>query len=167
MRKPKQFKSVDLFPTLDEAISWLPSASESKEGALCPCCLKFNKVYHRNISISTIKALFRLYRLNENMAGSYHSREFTASHSGGDFAKVASLGLFHKIRNEDTKKKHSGYWLITDSGKEFCRGKLQIQEKLVIYQNKLVGTEGEFKYISDFWPNFDYGEMMNNGSIDE
>ena len=162
MKSPKQFKSPDLFPTLADAREWLPAAAESTRGAICPCCLEFNKVYRRKIPFSTIKALFNLYQLNENMPGEYHSREFTGSHSGGDFAKIAALGLFQKVLNKDTQKKHSGYWLITDAGKRFCRGELSIQERLIIYHNELTGTSGEFKFISDFWPNFDYGELMNS-----
>jgi hypothetical protein len=161
MKEAQQFNSPDLFPTLDDAREWLPKAAESTEGAICPCCLEFNKVYRRKIPFSTIKALFNLYQLNENMAGEYHSREFTGSHSGGDFAKIAALGLFSKVRSKDSSKKHSGYWFITEEGKRFCRGDLSIRERLIIYHNELIATSGEFKFISDFWPNFDYGELMN------
>tara|TARA_R110002167_G_scaffold6763_1_gene31941 strand:+ start:8059 stop:8562 length:504 start_codon:yes stop_codon:yes gene_type:complete len=163
MKKPQQFNSSELFPLLDDARTWLPEAAESREGAICPCCFEFNKVYHRTIPVNTVKSLFKLHQLNSQEARAYHSREFTESHSGGDFAKIAALGLFSKVKNLSTKKKESGYWYITESGKEFCRGDSLIQEKLIIYHNQLIGTEGTFKSIRDFWPEFDYSELMING----
>jgi hypothetical protein len=162
MKEAQEFNSDYAHPFLTDARRWLPQAAASKEGAICPCCGEFNKVYHRKIPLSTIQSLFRLYKLNENMAGAYHSRDFTGSHSGGDFAKIAALGLFSKELNEDTQKNCSGYWYITEAGKQFCRGTLNIREKLVIYHNELIDTEGEFKLIHEFWSGFDYGEMMND-----
>lgn len=145
---------------------WLREAAESKEGAICPCCGNFDKVYHRKIPLNTVKSLFRLYKLNSLEPKAYHSRDFTGSHSGGDFAKIAALGLLSKLKSNNEKKKDSGYWNITEEGKEFCRGESLIQEKLVIYHNELKGTEGDLKSIRDFWPEFDYRELMNGGSHD-
>jgi len=152
--------------TFEGIARWLREAAESKEGAICPCCGSFNKVYHRKISLNTVKSLFKLYKLNSLEPKAYHSRDFTGSHSGGDFAKIAALGLLSKVKNNNEKKKDSGYWNITEEGKKFCRGESLIQEKLVIYHNELKGTEGGLKSIRDFWPEFDYRELMNGGSHD-
>lgn len=152
--------------SIRRASEWLEEAAESKEGAICPCCGTFNKVYHRKIPLNTVKSLFRLYKLNSREPKAYHSRDFTGSHSGGDFAKIAALGLLSKVKNNNEKKKDSGYWNITEEGKKFCRGESLIQEKLVIYHNQLKGTEGDLKSIRDFWPEFDYRDLMNGGSDD-
>ena len=151
--------------SISQARRWLREAAESKEGAICPCCGTFNKVYHRKIPVNTVKALFKLYQLNSREPRAYHSRDFTGSHSGGDFAKIASLGLLSKVKNNNIKKKESGYWNITEAGKEFCRGESLIQEKLVIYHNELTGTEGALKSIRDFWPEFDYSELSQEGGL--
>ena len=87
---------------------WLREAAESKEGAICPCCGTFNKVYHRKIPLNTVKSLFRLYKLNSREPKAYHSRDFTGSHSGGDFAKIAALGLLSKVKTITRRRKILG-----------------------------------------------------------
>ena len=105
--KPKEFITTipsDITSYINWSISqarrWLREAAESR-----PEFDYSELMNHRKIPENTVKSLFKLHQLNSREPRAYHSREFTGSHSGGDFAKIAALGLFSKVKNNNTKKK--------------------------------------------------------------
>jgi hypothetical protein len=51
---------------------------------------------------------------------------------------------------------------ITPQGCLFVEGKMQIRDRIMLYHNAVHGMSGELQWISDFWPDFDYEELMKS-----
>ena len=150
---------TDLFTTLDESKEWLQENIDG--GAICPCCFKLDKVYRRKISTGSVKILARVYRLAARHPDRrfFHSSEFSEI-NGHEWTKFKHLGLLEEAENADKTKKTSARWSISERGKAFCRGTLRIPEELILYHDKLIGVTEVNKYINEFWPNFNYQELM-------
>ena len=155
-----QEMTLDLFTTLQQAKDWLAHSVEDPEGAICPCCERFDKVYSRKINNSSIRALASLHRYSRTGDAYHHYSDFVAKFQHGDFPKLQWLGLLERAPQDDKNKKTSGMYRITGRGRAFVRGEVAIPERVVLYHNVLVGTDGDQKYIKDFWPDFNYAELM-------
>ena len=152
---------TDLFTTLDESKGWLQENVD--DGAICPCCHRLDKVYNRKVSISMVSRVFDLYRYatTHGAAGWHSHRSFVSDQTvGRDFPLLRFIGLLDMEDSRDKSKKTSGSYRINLKGVQFCRGDLMIPERLIIYHNELIGVSTEEKHIQDFWPNFNYQELM-------
>lgn len=138
-----------------------------KEGVKCPCCEQFVKEYKRSIYARVARLLIELYKIDYTFAGPYRyvhiddiCRNVTDKGSG-DFAKLQFWGLVHLEENEDTKKKTSGKWMITETGKEFVLRKRSVQKYVHILLNKVRKFSGPQVTIDDcLGKDFDYAELM-------
>jgi len=151
-----------LFPSLQEAKDFIKEALKQEGGAICPCCEKPAREYKRKITKGLIESLGRLHRFTLEEKKPYHYHDFTPNHHGGDFAKLARIGLLKPAENDDDAKKASGFWSITEEGTQFCLNKIKIPDTLVFYNNQLVRTEGEMRLFSEFWPEFDYSKLLDS-----
>jgi len=158
---PTQFRSPNLFPTLSEAQRWLEQARETPEGALCPCCDKFDKVYNRRLTISGIRSLVALYRYSRRHGpGPHHWRDFVR-HTQGEFTRLKHIGLIDTGSRIPPHKKTSGCWAITEIGRAFVEQRMAIPERMLLRSDELLGTTGPDHYIDHYWPGFDYRELMS------
>lgn len=65
--------------------------------------------------------------------------------------------------NDDPKKKASGFWRITDKGKQFADGIIKVQSRILVYNNTFQGfsDKSELIGIKEALGNkFDYSELM-------
>jgi len=119
-----------------------------QDGAVCPCCERFGKVYKRKLHSSMVAVLLLLYR--HRSLGFVHvhtlinqmSDPRVAAAIRGDFAKLRYWGLieegFEVQENED--KKHNGTWRITENGCLFAEGKLRVYSRIWLYNTKYLGV---------------------------
>ena len=158
---PREYEA-DFFSTLAEAKEWLLDAAAEKEGAICPCCGRFDKIYNRKINLASVKVLARLYWVSKrNGGGYYHYSDFINGQTGRDFgAYFVPLGLVERAEKTDDSKRTSGMYRITEAGNAFVEGRIKIPERVILHHNKPLGVSQEQSYIYDFWPEFNYRELM-------
>tara|TARA_R110000782_G_scaffold33316_1_gene80521 strand:- start:1823 stop:2305 length:483 start_codon:yes stop_codon:yes gene_type:complete len=154
--------NVDYFTTLAESKEWLQDNVEG--GAICPCCERLDKVYNRKIGDATVRIIFALYKHSQQNVGSYFPIEaFVPDQKyGRDFPILRLIDLLERADNDDPTKKTSGQYRLTEKGANFARGLLAIPERLIIYHNELIGVSENNKFITEFWPNFNYQELMES-----
>ncbi len=159
----REFNPDNFIPLLGEAQEWHARAVLEPEGAICPCCGRFDKVYHRKINAAAIRNICALYRhtLREG-PGYYHYKEFMSGFAGWDVTKFMHLGLVERASNDDKTKQTSGRYAITEAGMAFVRGQIQIPDRLTFYHNELIETSDELKTIDELWPDFNYAELMSS-----
>jgi len=157
----------DLFTTLDQAKAWLQV--EAVDGAICPCCQRFDKVYRRKVCKSALSNLTQLYSLSVQRGFDfYHYTEFFAGKVfPGDMARLSFIGLVERADADDDNKKSSGMYKITPKGGSFVLGYSSIPELLIFYHNELIGVSPETKTIGQFWPDFNYSELIGLSSNTE
>ncbi len=160
-----EFYSSDAFPTLEAARAWLAKAIWGKGGAICPCCDRFDSVFDRKVNLASVKVLARLYWWTQRHGdGFHHYRYFIKGQNGRDFtAYFIPLNLIERkpLDPKNKKQKTSGMYRITDRGRAFVEGRLAIATRVVLYHNEPVRLSEEHQHIAEFWPGFDYQELMN------
>jgi len=119
--------------TLGEAKQWLRDRWE--EGADCPCCGQFAKLYKRPLTSSMAAALLLMAR--------HQGRDFfhvpdwlakwtsTAVIRGGDWAKLRHWGLI-----EADPEGRAGYYRITERGRDFLYAGLSVPRHVYLYDNQ-------------------------------
>lgn len=87
----------------------------------CPCCGKtYNTVYKRRIYKSLVTGLRNLVRRNN------------VTSSLSDFSKLRYWGLIEPTTNK-------GHWRITQDGRDFLDGTLEIPEYVIVQNNAVLG----------------------------
>lgn len=130
-----------------------------KKAKPCPCCQQTVKLYTRKVNVRMLLPLFKLTKLNPDIY--HHVSTFDMNTSKGEFTKLRYWNLVEMKDNEDTKKKTSGMWRITDKGKLFLKGKITIPLSCDIYNAKVRSFSTErIDIIGALGKNFDYAELM-------
>ena len=142
---------------LVEARAWLRERIE--EGARCPCCTQFAKVYKRRITASSAAALIRLYRA----AGTEFAHWPTVNRGfRADECKMEYWGLVEEasIPREDGGR--AGWWRVTDAGADWVTGRSSVPKYARIFDSKCLGLVGADVTIRDaLGVKFNYNELMN------
>jgi len=134
-------------------------------GIYCPTCDQWAQVYERNINRSMARSLIKLFQLDRKEVRFYHVHEWLHGH-GKDQALVSFWGLIEELPNkDDPTKRTSGYWPITDKGRNFILGKITVPHKAIFYNAELLGFNTEHKNVSIqdvLKVNFDIREIVGN-----
>lgn len=133
-----------------------------QDGVECPCCKQLVKLYPHKLNATAVSDLIRLWNLSDRETGAFrHVREFSHDR-GGSFAKLAHWGLVDSKINDDTKKRTSGMWCITDAGKEFVIGLTSIPERAYLFNGKCYAMSNNKVNIREALRNkFDYEDLMS------
>lgn len=152
------------FTTLEEAQQFLRDNWD--EGANCPCCKQFVRIWREPIHAGQGVWLIGLVKAYEKDEEWISVRELNAKTGmrGGDYAKLRYWGLIEqKPSQDDPTKRASGYWRPTQFGKDFVYGHVTVQKKTRTYDKRLLGFEGELVNIHDvLGAKFDYEKLMQN-----
>lgn len=167
----KQLEFGDLNDTLREEQKRIER--EREKGTHCQACGQFAKVYPRQIHSTMAVTLIDFYKLSKQDEGFHHvavifTKSRTAMHrlNGGDWAKLAGWGLIEeqpKDASEKTKRT-SGFWRITEAGKNFVEKRTKVPRYMYVYDDKILGfSEAEVVGILDcLKEKFNYEELMNS-----
>ena len=143
------------------------------DGADCPCCGKFAKVYVRRANSSMMLCLWALSRasVREPSVEWHHVQAIDAAlafrkkplhWSSGWGAGLAKWGLVEEKPGQGENSRTSGYWKMAQIGKDFLAGTAIIPREIHIYANETIGFSGERVSFEDaLSEKFDYRKLMS------
>jgi len=158
----KAMKQVDMFddqePTKELMLTY--KVKPSTKVQTCPCCDQVVKVYKRQINHEMCVCLRNLH-MNSKEGQYIHIKDIRGLSGGGDFAKLTFWGLVEAEQNYDTGKRTSGMWCITQKGRDFVEGRIQVPKYALIYNSKFLEHEGELvSFKGRLGEGFNYQELM-------
>jgi len=128
----------------------------------CPVCGQKAKEYTRTIDNSLAWSLIALYKADKASPEQeyHHVNQLIKSFSSSGMAKLRFWGLVEGKINEDRKKKESGLYKITKTGKEFAEQKITVQKYVTTYNNAVLGFFS-INIIDAVGTKFNYEELMS------
>lgn len=130
-----------------------PLREQVDDGAICPCCTQFAKVYRRKVHAAMALALIDFYRRNGRQWAEWPGRQ-------SDEAKLRYWELFEHVEAEHGI---SGEWRITDLGERWMRNQCGIPKYARIYDGRrlsLDASDGYATIVDALGTKFDYHELM-------
>lgn len=141
---------------MSEFLDTLPA-----EGAVCPCCRQFSKVYRRKLNSTMARCLIWLSRQSDEWIDVQHLAPRHVVAAAGELAKLVHWGLAETRTSEDTRKRMSGMWRPTVAGVAFANDQTRAPSHAIIYDGELLRLEGKLIGIRDaLGSHFDYAELM-------
>ncbi len=178
---PKKKKNQDLIENilepatdpLDSARKRVDLALLSRHWILCPCCHQDVKLYKRKLNSGMIRGLIELYKIQNKPEGFsdewvHVANEFTQrkfNYANAEFSKLKFWGFIEEKPNKfHFDKRTSGYWRITEKGKDFLHSKITVPRHILIYNSKQFPTDEIMEptdVIRALGDKFNYTELMN------
>lgn len=154
-------KTYNKFWTLHSIKKWLKDHFEN--GVECPACGQNVKVYKRKLNSGMAYFLINLYKLNKKDPENYfHASNVLGKSFSMDYAVLRHWKLIEEKPNDDKTKRKSGYWKITDQGKDFVKGLISVRTHVHLYNNHVVGFSDENLDIETALGNkFNYKELLS------
>lgn len=160
---------MDFEKTREEFVSQL------EQGAVCPCCGRFNKLYARKINSSMAWVLMLVYdyykkekNLRKWLKVESYLKELPAVPTSlrGDFPKLRYWGLIIQNPNEIEGVK-TGLYKITERGINFCEGRIKVS-KIAFVHNKVVKSfsEEQIDIVEALGDRFSYKELLGDSLFD-
>lgn len=147
--------------TLVEARRQFKSAIKDK-GANCPCCGRWGKINGYQINSTQVRGMIwmlRNFRKNEWVDLSKAPKWVLRSKS---MATLHHWGLLESKPNEDPDKKGSGFWRLTQRGRDFLRRKILLPKYAFVFDNKLVKfSKEQVDVVKALGKKFSYEELMS------
>lgn len=124
--------------TLEQARADLRKHVE--EGARCPCCTQFAKVYRRKINAGAAVGLVRMVvRYGDEWV--HVPTHF--SRLGGEFARLRYWSLVVEQPEVREDGGRAGYWQVTPLGRDFALGRARVPKYARVYDGRLLGLVDE------------------------
>ena len=158
---------VELDDTIAEGKAFLRENAE--KGTECPCCGQFVKIYRRKLNSAMACALVYLYKRENREAdeGWIHVENYLKSQNipasiRGDFPKLRYWGLIEQFEGQrEDGSTRVGLYRITEKGELFVEGQLAVNKYILLYNQKLLGRDGDATTIQDaLGDKFNYEELM-------
>lgn len=151
--------SMDDAESLGEARDWL--RSQIDDGAICPCCKQFVKVYRRQINSTMVRALVALYQHAGTDSGHWPTILNEVGIARADEAKLAYWGLVEEEPERREDGGRAGWWTVTAAGVDWIEGRITIPRYAKVYNGRCRGLEGELRTIQQaLGTRFNYQELM-------
>lgn len=151
---------VPLNTPLHDAKQWLLDRVD--EGAACPCCTQYAKVYRRKISRNQARALLLVYRAARTDWCHVTRVDPTLAGNGGDISKLRHWGLIEEQRERAEDGNRAGVWRITPLGEQFVLGKTTVPKYGRFYDGRCLSFDlSEHVDIYEaLTEKFNYDDMM-------
>ena len=135
------------------------------KGFYCSHCGSYVKLYKRSFNSNMAVCLLAL--LKHNAIGFVKIEDFLLSHGYkrcGDFSYLVHYRMLEKQKGKrDDGSPKNGFYRITGLGILFAEGKVKVQSKFLIENNKLIGFEGKEVSINDVKKEkFHFDNLMYN-----
>lgn len=150
--------------------AWAYLRANKEKGVKCPCCGQNVKYYKRRFTRSHAEYLIQLYWMDKSNGNRdyIHAGKVVASRSKtgtAEFSKLAYWGLIEQQINQDTKKRTSGMWRITDKGIRVVELKESVPEAVITYLARVMEKSRRTILITQAIGRFDYEQMMKPGVL--
>lgn len=133
------------------------------EGTECPCCGQFAKLYKRKFNSTMARCLIKLYGMEDKFHHVSQIIEGISPTGSGDFSKLRYWGAIEEMPNDNRTKKTSGYWRITEAGRDIVQNPLKkLEGYALVYNSEALKMEGETTLVDALGEKFDYQELMNS-----
>ena len=153
--------------TLEEAKAWLRARFE--DGAECPCCTQFVKLYKRKLNSSMARGLIVLYhhqvRVGPNewvhIPSLFREKKVCSSNDG------ALLRFWDVIERQGGEREDGsdriGYYRITDLGRAFVEDRVRVPKYVYLYNQEPIGRKDPttISIQESLGSRFSYSELMN------
>lgn len=156
--------------TLRQARDW--AAAKANEGARCPCCTRFVKIYKRKITSSMAYALIILYRHDCRYPGNWvELSTFFAGLPNLDprtaiavRSNSTALGLWGLIEENPANSEH---YRITDLGRKFVGEAITVPKYVYNYDNRPLAPVSveQVDIRGALADKFDYEELLAPASV--
>lgn len=132
------------------------------DGAWCPCCDQWAKIYRWKLYGSAIRLLHGLYEwASANGSEFVHSRDVKRPGQGGDGTQLRHWGLVEQEKERRPDGGRSGFWRITVKGVAFLKDQTKIPKYAYVYNGEVLSLSGDLVSVRDIIGNtFNYDEMM-------
>lgn len=129
------------------------------EGAFCPCCGKWGKVYKTKLSQHLALCLRWMFVHGDEADG-----WVDVQNKGPRWMlKSKTYPLLEHWDLIESKATRSGIWRVTLKGQDFVQGLINLPNAVHIYDNKVWGFEAdEVSFRQCFGNHFDFDEMMSS-----
>ena len=145
--------------TLEQAKQWLRDRVD--DGARCPCCNQYAKIYRRKLNSGMAAALVRMYRTHgcDWQDKTITLRGYAAA------ARDESLLRYWDLLEEATDTRddggRAGWWRVTTRGAHFVQGFAKVQSHALVYDSNLRSLDGPMVTIHDcLGAKFSLAELM-------
>lgn len=142
--------------TIDETRDWLWVRIE--DGAVCPVCEQFAKIYYRKINSTMTLALRTLYRFTQG--GNFTQ----ASKLPGDTHEMSQFLWWEMVEDEKRIREdgwRAGYYRIAKKGVDWLHERISVPEFARIYDARLLELMGDPYWLADAVKNpFNFRKLM-------
>lgn len=139
------------------------------KGVPCPCCGQFVKRYKYAFHNGMARALIYLYTATKQGVGDDNDGYINVNpyfvsigvKFFGYHPKLEHWRMIERMPNTDKTKPWSGYWRLTERGKQFADGEIKAAKHVYLYNKVALGFSDELIDIRDaLGEKFDYEELM-------
>jgi len=152
--EPKELR-IDINTTTVAQVRAMLDENTKSGGSICPCCDQLSSSYRRNITCTMARSLIRLceeFGLPDSeyitADGWCHvptlfDEKSRMSKYGGDWAKLRFWGLLEAKKDtlRDDGSNRIGYYRVTQLGKEFAKGAVEVRKYIWIYNDTFLGYD--------------------------
>jgi hypothetical protein len=139
-----------------------------KKGVHCPCCGQLVKLYKYKMDASKALGMICAYKLDKKYNGeSFHlTRDFsTFLKKNANALHYTKMQYYDFLRpdtsKDDPAKKGSGWYNVTQKGRDFVEGRTSVPGAFYVYDGKCIGFGKETVNIHDaLAEKFNYEELM-------
>jgi hypothetical protein len=111
------------------------------EGAHCPCCDQFAKIYRRRINKTMARSLIALYKAGGNREP-VHSPSVLGQNRGEE-ARLSYWGLIVEAEGLRDDGGRRGWWQVTRRGELFLAGALTVPAYALVYNGVCLELAGD------------------------
>jgi hypothetical protein len=152
--------------TLEEAKVWLRARFE--EGATCPCCNQFVKLYKRKLNSNMAAAMISLYHADSaNRRAWVHLKKYLLEKKRY-FSDAPALRHWSLIEEKpeglEDGNPRAGYYRITELGRRFVENRASVIKHTYQYNRKILDRNqpdlSEIMIREALGDEFNYNELM-------
>lgn len=156
---------IDDNSTLREVKRFLRETRKDPGGTHCPACTQHYQEYKRFFTGGMARSLIWLLHVSEKFDDDYIHVERKAPPeilNVRSWDKIEAWGCVIRAPNDDDSKRCSGLWKITDKGRAFAQGRIQVWEHGWFLMGKPQAWSIERRTVREaLGKKFNYEELMN------